>query len=195
LHTKERDSEMTTNDLCDDILKLCVTKIQLTPNFTLQQLYAAKGVQPSEVEGVLRYLSNNPPAYLQKLGDNYVLTPAGEEFIKAGGYAGQKQRESTEQIINQQDRELTKLVNKSVLDTNNSVLQTHGFQRRTTWITLMVAISSVVIAAIGLFKDNGSPKVEPLVRQQLQMQRQIDSLQNLLKSQSCPDTLQQKHPK
>ena len=186
---------MTTNDLCDDILKLCVTKIQLTPNFTLQQLYAAKGVQPSEVEGVLRYLSNNPPAYLQKLGDNYVLTPAGEEFIKAGGYAGQKQRESTEQIINQQDRELTKLVNKSVLDTNNSVLQTHGFQRRTTWITLMVAISSVVIAAIGLFKDNGSPKVEPLVRQQLQMQRQIDSLQNLLKSQSCPDTLQQKHPK
>jgi hypothetical protein len=186
---------MTTNDLCDDILKLCRTKLQLTPNFTLQQLYAAKGVHPNEIEAVLRFLSNNPPAYLQKLGDNYVLTPAGEEFINAGGYAGQKQKEETDHIINQQDRELTRLVNKSVIDTNNSVLETHGFQKRTTWITLVVAICSVIIAAIGLFKDGCKSKVEPLGQQQLQLQRQIDSLQYLLKAQSCPDTIQQKHRK
>lgn len=79
----------------------------------------------------------------------------------------------------QQTNESIKQVNKSIIESNkvNSSLadqtkRIYGFQRRTTILTIVVAIVAVGVAAIGAFSD---------AKQQRQMQKEIDSLKTMLK--------------
>jgi hypothetical protein len=88
-------------------------------------------------------------SYLVNTGKNHVLTPRGENFAKAGGFAGQRERAEKEEAIKQEDRERARQVNQSVLDTNNSVQRTHVFQKKITWVTILVAVCGVLIAFFG----------------------------------------------
>ena len=163
-----------------------------SPRFSLFKMFASRGIDEAQVEAVLLHLTSNPPGYLKKVIDGYALTPTGEEFIKTGGYKEQAKRVATEKVSNQQDRDLTRLVNKSVLDTNNSVQQTHLFQKKSTVATIIVAICALLISLFGLLKDEGKPSVESLIRQQIVMQKEIDSLRFVIKERSALDSLQAK---
>jgi hypothetical protein len=185
---------MTKHELYDDILKLCSTKAQPVEN--LRKKY----VDQSNLEGILLYLSNIPPGYLSNTGQTYSLTPVGKAFLDSGGYVGHAQREAEEILAKQQEKELIKRVNESVLDTNESVRKTHDFQKQTTKLMLVITICAVVISLLNLIVNAVNivwqPKqpTELLLSQQRQMQKQIDSLQFLIISQASLDTVQKKHP-
>jgi hypothetical protein len=176
---------LTMNELCDLILRVCFNKTQLhSPNyFSLQKLCTSNGASVLEADGALQFLSDK--SYLVKQGDNYVITPFGEEFFKTGGFSGLREREAKEEQLKQEERERTRLVNQSVLDTNKSVRQTHSFQRWTTIATLVVAISAVVVALLGYFKGNENLPIQQILKQQ----KQIDSLEALLRKSPSADSL------
>jgi hypothetical protein len=173
---------MTIHELCDDILKTCRLNSQLSYAISLQQLYAAKGINVNQLEGALNFLSNNPPAYLSKNVNVYVLTPAGEYFLECGGYAGQQQRE-------REAKELANNINQSVLETNNSVRRTHTFQKWTTIATIIVILCAFLISLLNYLRYDDKSPVLLLQQQQVNIKQDLDSLKILMKAKVSQDTL------
>ena len=185
---------MTMNQTCDEILKACLARLPQTSSyFSLKQLCIAKGALPDEADAAIISLSKQ--YYIVKSGETFVLTPSGETFAEAGGFAGQIERAAKEEAVKRDEQERARLVSQSVVDTNNSVVRTHAFQRRTTWITLFVAGAAVAVSVIGLYKPHDTPKIEPVMQRQSQMQREIDSLQALIKTRSFSDSLRSSNHK
>jgi hypothetical protein len=185
---------MTVHELCDDILKLCSTNMQLSYTFSLQKKYETNGISVNQLEGILKHLSDNPPAYLNKHGDVYVLTPAGKYFLDCGGYAGQIQRENEEKQIKQEQQKLVNEVNKSVLETNVSVRKTRTLQIITMVVTAIVAVCAFLISLFSYLRNDEKLPILLLQRQQVQTQKELDSLKFLLSTKISPDTVQIKHP-
>ncbi|MGD0038274.1 MAG: hypothetical protein ABSC53_13395 [Bacteroidota bacterium] len=183
---------MTQHELCDEILKLCLSKMQLRQNFSIYQWCSAKGADLNESTSALNTLCHNSPPYLSAVGERYVLTPDGEYFVNSGGYAGKAEREAKEQLAKEEEKKLIKAVNQSVLDTNSSVRSTHTFQKTTARITLFVAICSVLISFFTFLKECSPSQTK--VPTQTQSQREIDSLKSLIKEATSQDTLREKHP-
>jgi len=116
---------MALEDDCDKILDYALAQasgidladvVRFVPDLTSLQVNLA-----------IQFLLNATPPILRRRGtsDWADLTSDGRQLATGGGYAGLRQREATEQITSQQDRELMRLVNKSVLDTNASILTTN----------------------------------------------------------------------
>ena len=189
---------MTTHELCDDILNLCLQKIQLNPRFSIFQLYSAKGLGMHEIESALNTLTEGDPAYLNKIGEIYVLTPRGESFIKNGGFAEQTKREKEEKTAKQERQKLLDNVNKSILDTNESVQATHKFQKSSTRAMIIVAICSLIISFISLLisiiRSQTPPPTILQPQQQISMQKVQDSLSAQLKDTSSVGSLKKKLP-
>jgi len=181
------------NQICDEILNACLTRLpQVSSYFSLKQFCIAKGALPDEVDAALIFLSKE--YYIVKSGETFVLTPHGEEFAKRGGFTGQIERAAREDAVKNDERERARLVSQSVLDTNKSVLQTHAFQRKTTWLTLVVAGSAVAVSVIGLLKPTDTSQ-DKLIQRQIQMQREIDSLKTTFNESLSPDSVRSIHAK
>jgi hypothetical protein len=175
------------NQICDEVLNACLTRLpQTTAYFSLKQLCISRGALPPEADGALIFLLKE---HIVKSGEIFVLTPYGEAFAKAGGFAGQNERAEKEEARKRDEAERARLVSQSILDTNESVRRTHAFQRRTTWLTIFVAATAVAISVISLFKSNNEAQIEHLIRRQMQLQEQLDSLQMTAKPRISPDSL------
>lgn len=193
--------------VCDKVLAYSATKRQHFKRRDIG-LDRDKEVGASLLESALHQLVTDGYLKREPSSDMYIVTPLGEEFHKSNGYAGQRQRRLTESIIDNQDRDLTRLVNNSVLSTNASIIATNDsvqqtnqsvqilnsktesifdFQKKTTWLTIVVACAAVVVALLDLIKEDKQIDIQPLLHKQEQMQKQIDLLRDSLKNQASMD--------
>jgi hypothetical protein len=180
---------MTMQEVCDEVLRYCVQNNNRLDKDIAHNDFSNKGISYVEFVGALSALSDNQPAYLTIRGAYHVLTPEGEKFIRIGGYAHIREQEEIERLSKEEDRRFSKLVSQSVLDTNKSVQETHSFQKRITITMLIITTLALVVSVIGLLRNSDKSQIQPLLQQQIQLQRQIDSLQYLLRARPTSDTL------
>jgi hypothetical protein len=129
---------MNQMDICDKILNYCLT--------TRKPFHSSEGLGSNELELALNVLSTRQPIYLCASGNVYSLTADGEAFILSGGYAGRKQMEIQEKAVREEERELIRQVNQSILDTNKYVRETQDNQKRLTRNLFIVVICALLIS-------------------------------------------------
>jgi DNA-binding PadR family transcriptional regulator len=222
---------MELHDICDQILFFVDKQPKHgfhAEQHVFEQIFPNKEAELSDIYVALIHLTETTPKYLWHIDQrtSYKITPEGQKFVKEGGYAGQRKREQIEQLTNEQDRQLMRLVNQSLLDTNKSIVETNDsvqatnqsvidtnesvkqvgyqtisiykFQKTTTWLTIFVAVTAVIIALLSYKNDYSKDYLLKLLEeermQKKQLQKKIDSLIIIPASVSFHDTLPIKLP-
>lgn len=176
---------MTMDDICDKIFDICLKTQNLNTDsrFSIQNVLSANGINRIQSEAALQHLIK--VLYLEKHGENFVLTPDGEDFAKRGGYAAKRQRE-------QEERDLKVQVSQSSLHTNSTM-------RVVGWASLGIAVCAVMVSVINLFtKHETILQVQAPPQQQVSQQtpptHKPDSLQNLQSHRVSPSQKEKAQP-
>ena len=194
--------EVNIYDVCDEVLKFCLSNRNEFQFNGLKEMAHFGGGNKLEVQQAIQQLEIETPPYLKRRGESwyYDLTGDGQEFAKRGGYSGKKQRELTEQLTSERDRELMHLVNKSVLDANNSIVATNISVRETNdsvksigahqkinmWLTLLIAAITLFVLWRQYIRDGEkenraqSSQVESLTKEVMQLRMSSNNMRDSL---------------
>lgn len=194
---------MEIKDACDDILKFCLSnqkRFRLKGDKETKELSHIPLILQNQA---LNQLSTESPPFLSRIGTTieYLLTGDGEDFANKGGYAGKRKLEEIESIQTKQDRDLIRLVNQSVLDTNKSIIETnksvdltnksvfslneqtkqiYRFQKRTTFLTLVLAGTALILSIFTFYADKEKSDLLKIIENQIQTQSLLQKRIELL---------------
>src|SRR5258706_15284232 len=104
---------MTQFEVCDEILRFVLAKPSKTFEYYADPQKLIENKIPSNlIYPSMFYLSSPDVGYLEKHlnGDNRFLTPSGENFILAVGYAGVGKREEDSKLEEKESQKLYRQV-------------------------------------------------------------------------------------
>ena len=138
--------------MCDEVLRYLLStngKIMYLKDPNVHQHFGKDKL--SKVQQALNQLANESPAYAKESTNHeYTITGYGERFILRNGYKGELERIEKDQLERVEDREYSKSVSKSVLDTNKSIVELNKQTEKTYHVqrtsTVWMAIASVIMA-------------------------------------------------
>lgn len=159
----------------DKILNMVKGGILYKKNLSADDIELLKGFKKNVIQ----------KGYLKEDDDSYFLSKEGEEFISKGGFSREeKQKEKDDNLYNStlevyestlktnasilETNESVKIVNKSVEDLNEHTKNVYKFQKWTAIVTLVVAISAIIVP---IFNNNEEVKTYELQLLKEQNQR------------------------
>jgi hypothetical protein len=185
--------ELTDDELIEKWIKI-ISNNSSIGQFELKNILRGRGAHLSipeynEISQVTKLLVNHnlieALPFNSARGIEYKISnPYFSSIIKSGGWLNFKKNQEIEQLSDNEDKILMRLVNKSVIDTNNSInivsektLGIYRFQKWSTAITIIVA-SFAVWVSYKQFKNDESSKTQEQIRQSetKQIQSQIHTL-------------------
>ena len=91
-------------------------------------------------------------------GTIYDITPYGRDYFTHGGDEGMKMLKHIEAMEDKEEKEILRALHLSTIQANQVNIDLAGqtqqmylFQKRTTWLTLIVAAAALIVAVLGLF--------------------------------------------